>query len=34
MYNNKKVLVAGGTGTIGVPLVKMLQERGANIKVV
>ncbi len=34
MYSGKKVLVAGGTGTIGVPLVKMLQQKGANIKVV
>lgn len=34
MYKNKKVLVAGGTGTIGIPLVKKLTEAGANITVV
>lgn len=32
-YNNKKVLVAGGTGTIGIPLVTLLQERCADITV-
>ena len=30
MYFGKKVLVAGGTGTIGIPLVQMLEERGAR----
>ncbi len=34
MYENKKVLVAGGTGTIGIPLVRMLLEKGANVTVV
>ena len=34
MYNGKKVLVAGGTGTIGIPLVKMLIEQGADVSVV
>lgn len=34
MYLGKKVLVAGGTGTIGTPLVKMLIERGAEVSVV
>ncbi len=34
MYNGKKVLVAGGTGTIGIPLVNMLIERGADVSVV
>ena len=34
MYSGKKVLVAGGTGTIGIPLVEMLVERGAEITVV
>jgi GDP-L-fucose synthase len=34
MYNNTNVLVAGGTGTIGVPLVKELLKRNANVKVV
>jgi len=33
-YKNKKVLVAGGTGTIGVPLVKMLVEQQADVSVV
>ena len=33
-YSNKKVLVAGGTGTIGIPLVKLLQDRCADITVV
>jgi len=33
MYLNKKVLVAGGTGTIGVPLVKELLKRGAVVRV-
>jgi len=34
MYNNKKILVAGGTGTIGIPLVKLLCEKGADVSVV
>ena len=34
MYSGKNVLVAGGTGTIGTPLVKMLLDRGANVSVV
>ena len=33
-YKGRKVLVAGGTGTIGVPLVKELVGRGAYVKVV
>jgi GDP-L-fucose synthase len=34
MYIKKKVLVAGGTGTIGIPLVKKLLEAGAYLTVV
>lgn len=34
MYDGKKVLVAGGTGTIGIPLVKHLQQRNADVTVV
>ena len=34
MYEGKKVLVAGGTGTIGIPTVKRLVERGAHVTVV
>jgi GDP-L-fucose synthase len=34
MYAKKRVLVAGGTGTIGIPLVKKLLEAGASITVV
>ena len=34
MYHGKKVLVAGGTGTIGVPMVEMLLEKGADVSVV
>lgn len=34
MYKNSKVLVAGGTGTIGVPLVRELIKRGAKVRVV
>jgi GDP-L-fucose synthase len=34
MYKNKKVLVAGGTGALGVPLVKRLVEMGADVNVV
>ena len=33
MYTNKKVLVAGGTGTIGIPLVLKLQTLGAKVSV-
>ncbi len=33
-YNNKKVLVTGGTGLIGQPLVQMLLEQGALVTVV
>lgn len=32
-YKNKNVLVAGGTGTIGISLVKLLMDRGANVSV-
>ena len=32
-YKNKKVLVTGGTGLIGRPLVKMLIERGAKVRI-
>ena len=34
MFKNKKVLVTGGTGMIGQPLVKMLIQRGASVRVV
>ncbi len=34
MYKNKKTLVAGGTGTIGIPLVRKLVELGADVTVV
>lgn len=34
MYKNRKVLVAGGTGTIGIPLVRRLIEAGARVTVV
>jgi GDP-L-fucose synthase len=34
MYENKKVLVAGGTGTIGIPVVKKLLEQRAKVTVV
>ena len=33
MFQNKKVLVAGGTGLIGIPLVKMLLDRGAKVRI-
>ena len=32
-YRNKRVLVAGGTGTIGIPLTKQLIEAGADVTV-
>ena len=32
-YKNKNVLVTGGTGLIGIPLVKMLIERRAKVKI-
>jgi len=32
-YKNKNVLVTGGTGLIGIPLVKMLIEREAKVKI-
>jgi GDP-L-fucose synthase len=34
MYSQKKVLVTGGTGTIGIPLVAQLIDRGAEVSVV
>lgn len=34
MYKNKKVLVTGGTGMIGIPLVRKLTELGATVRVV
>jgi GDP-L-fucose synthase len=34
IYQNKRVLVAGGTGTIGIPLVKKLLELGSDVTVV
>lgn len=33
MYNGRKVLVTGGTGLIGIPLVKMLIEQGAHVRI-
>jgi GDP-L-fucose synthase len=33
-YRGKKVLVTGGTGMIGIPLVRMLLEAGASVNVV
>jgi GDP-L-fucose synthase len=33
-YKGKKVLVTGGTGLIGIPLVRMLLEQGAEVRVV
>lgn len=32
-YSGKKVLVAGGTGTIGIPMVRRLVEMGAAVRV-
>ena len=34
MYDGSRVLVAGGTGTIGIPLVKQLIKLGADVSVV
>src|SRR5215470_11960171 len=34
MYKGRNVLIAGGTGTIGIPLVRHLLDRGAKITVV
>ena len=34
MYNGARVLVAGGTGTIGVPVVRQLLKRGAKVTIV
>lgn len=33
MFKNKKILVAGGTGTIGIPLVRRLLKNGADVTV-
>lgn len=33
-WSGRKVLVAGGTGTIGVPMVRLLRSRGANVTVI
>lgn len=33
MFKDKKVLVTGGTGLIGIPLVEMLVERGAKVRI-
>jgi GDP-L-fucose synthase len=33
LYKGKKILVTGGTGLIGIPLVKMLLEKGAEVRV-
>ncbi|MDD3312160.1 NAD-dependent epimerase/dehydratase family protein [Pseudodesulfovibrio sp.] len=32
-FDGKKVLVAGGTGMIGIPLVRLLVERGAQVRI-
>jgi len=34
MYKDKKILVTGGTGLIGIPLVEMLIQRGARVRIV
>src|SRR3990167_8572390 len=34
MFENKSVLVTGGTGLIGRPLVDLLIERGAKVRIV
>lgn len=33
-WSGRKVLVAGGTGTIGVPMVRLLRSRGARVTVI
>ena len=33
-FKNRSVLVAGGTGLIGIPLVKVLLEQGAKVRIV
>jgi GDP-L-fucose synthase len=33
IYNNKKILVTGGTGLIGKPLVQMLLDEGAEVRI-
>ena len=33
MFKNKKVLVAGGTGLMGIPLVELLVEQGARVRI-
>ena len=33
MFNGKKVLVTGGTGMIGQPLVELLLEKGAQVQI-
>lgn len=33
MFANKKVLVTGGTGLVGTPLVEMLLDRGAEVRI-
>ena len=33
MYKGKKVLVTGGTGLIGHPLVEILIEQGARVRI-
>ena len=33
MYEGKNILVAGGTGTIGIPLVRQLIQRQANVRI-
>lgn len=34
MYKNKKILVTGGTGLIGIPLVQMLLNKGGKVRIV
>ena len=33
MFRGKQVLVAGGTGLIGIPLVEMLVAQGAKVRI-